>query len=301
MNDPYASRTVGLKATIRDRVDPVVHSNGSHARVKSGLTQEQLDGYARDGFIVLKSLFSQGEVDVFLEEMRLMADDPVLHGRDEIIREPGTGIVRSIFMVHRLSDLFRRLAADGRILDIARQIVGSEAYIHQSRINLKPGFDGKEFYWHSDFETWHVEDGMPRMRAVSCSITLTENNEFNGSLMLIPGSHRHYLACEGQTPENHYKQSLRRQEYGTPTHDQLNFLVDRSCIRSAAGPAGSAVFFDCNTMHGSNSNISPFPRSNIFFVYNSVENRLCDPFSGQKPRPEFIATREGFAPIVPAE
>lgn len=62
-----------------------------------------------------------------------------------------------------------------RLLDIAQFLLDDEVYIHQSRLNYKPGFRGKEFYWHSDFETWHVEDGMPRLRALSISITLTEN------------------------------------------------------------------------------------------------------------------------------
>jgi ectoine hydroxylase len=54
-------------------------------------------------------------------------------------------------------------------------------------------------------------------------------------------------------------------------------------------------------MHGSNSNISPYPRSNLFFVYNSVENTLNSPKGGLTPRPEYIATREDFAPIAPIE
>lgn len=60
-----------------------------------------------------------------------------------------------------------------RLLNVARQILGSEVYIHQFRANMKPGFLGKEFYWHSDFETWHVEDGMPSMRAPMCSWSTT--------------------------------------------------------------------------------------------------------------------------------
>ena len=59
------------------------------------------------------------------------------------------------------------------------------------------------------------------------------------------------------------------------------------------------VFFDCNTMHGSNSNISPFARSNVFFVYNSVENALTRPYCGLKPRPEHIAARASFEAIEP--
>jgi hypothetical protein len=43
----------------------------------------------------------------------------------------------------------------------ARQLLGSDVYVHQSRVNFKPGFNGQDFYWHSDFETWHAEDGMP--------------------------------------------------------------------------------------------------------------------------------------------
>jgi hypothetical protein len=36
------------------------------------------------------------------------------------------------------------------------------------------------------------------------------------------------------------------------------------------------------------------PRSNIFMVYNSVENKVKQPYSGQKPRPEYIATRDSL-------
>jgi ectoine hydroxylase len=195
--------------------------------------------------------------------------------------------------------MFGRLASDARLVNIARQILGDEVYIHQSRLNLKPGFLGKEFYWHSDFETWHVEDGMPRMRAVSCTILLTENNEFNGPLMLIPGSHKHYISCVGETPSDHYKQSLQKQEYGVPDPTSLEFLVERGGIQAPKGPAGSVVLFDCNTMHGSNSNISPYPRSNLFVVYNSLENALGKPRFGLNPRPEYIATREDVRPLMP--
>ena len=113
--------------------------------------------------------------------------------------------------------------------------------------------------------------------------------------MLIPGSHRVYVACVGRTPEDHYKASLKKQEYGVPDPESLRTLVERGGrIDAPVGPPGTAVFFDCNTMHGSNSNITPYPRKNVFFVYNSVENRLQDPFCGLAPRPEYIATRTGM-------
>ena len=66
---------------------------------------------------------------------------------------------------------------------------------------------------------------------------------------------------------------------------------------SATGKAGSVVFFDCNTLHGSNSNTTPYPCSNVFFVYNSIENQLVEPKAGLKPRPEFVAARQGITAL----
>jgi ectoine hydroxylase len=89
------------------------------------------------------------------------------------------------------------LIRDPRILERARQLLGSEV-----------------FYWHSDFETWHAEDGMPAPRAVSMSLALTANFTFNGGLMVMPGSHRTFVPCIGETPADHYKASLKEQEIG---------------------------------------------------------------------------------------
>lgn len=52
------------------------------------------------------------------------------------------------------------------------------------------------------------------------------------------------------------------------------------------------LLFECNTLHGSNANMSPYPRSNMSYVFNSVENRLQRPFAAEQPRPAFLATRE---------
>src|SRR5690606_35110836 len=128
------------------------------------------------------------EVACFQRELDSLRKSEELKKSEQTITEPGSGETRSIFRVHDVSRLFKELAADQRLAGLARYLLDDDVYIHQSRLNYKPGFRGKEFYWHSDFETWHVEDGMPRMRALSMSITLTENYPHNGPLMLIPGS-----------------------------------------------------------------------------------------------------------------
>lgn len=286
--DDYPSR-VYTEPRILKRQDPVVYSAW---RAESPLTQEQSEFYDRNGYLFLENFFEFDELSRYQSEARKLQKEAASSSSDEIIREPGGSEVRSVFAVHRNHPEFQQLSRHPRLLAVVEYLLGSETYIHQSRINYKPGFSGKEFYWHSDFETWHVEDGMPRMRALSCSIALEDNYSFNGPLMLVPGSHKKFISCIGRTPENHFKDSLRKQEYGVPDPDSLTQLVEKGGIDTPVGKAGSVVLFDCNIMHGSNSNITPMPRSNIFMVYNSVENRVGKPFSGQEPRPEYIATRQ---------
>src|SRR5438132_2317298 len=138
---------------------------------------------------------------------------------------------------------------------------------------------------------------MPALRAVSIAVALTPNYVHNGSLLIIPGSHRTFVPTVGTTPEGHYRSSLRNQEIGVPDEASLAALVDAGDgVVVVTGEPGSAVLFDCNAMHGSSNNITPYPRTNLFVVYNSVANALEDPFAAPAPRPEFIASRD-FTPV----
>lgn len=294
--DAYPSR-VGSRPEIVPRLDPIVYGDADDGP----LSTAQLKEFEQNGFLILPGFFSSNIVDGCLEELARLCESSEIRRRPEAIVEPDREELRSLFAIHdpAISAFFNRLAGDPQLVDMAMQILGGDVTVHQSRVNLKPGFAGQEFYWHSDFETWHVEDGMPRMRAVSCSILLTENRPENGPLMLVPQSHRYFIACVGETPDNHYQMSLRRQEYGVPDNNSLQRLIDQGGITSATGPPGTVVLFDCNTMHGSNSNITPLPRTNLFFVYNSASNSLQPPFCGKQPRPEYIAAREHLQNVAP--
>ncbi|MFA7441163.1 MAG: ectoine hydroxylase [Sphingomonadaceae bacterium] len=287
MQDLYPSRQTA-SPELHPRIDPVVHGRWHPG---APLTEAQTEHFDARGYLVLENLFSPAEVAALQAETAQLLADPAALEAETMILEPNSGEVRSIFRIHEQNPLMARLAADSRLAGVARFLLDDEVYIHQSRLNYKPGFRGREFYWHSDFETWHVEDGMPRMRALSMSVLLAENTPHNGPLMLIPGSHRNYLTCVGKTPENHYRSSLRKQEYGVPDAESLTAMVRDFGIAAPLGKPGTVIIFDCNLMHGSNGNITPLPRTNAFMVYNAVSNRLADPFGPPTPRPPFIAAR----------
>lgn len=294
IEDLYPSRC-GSQARLIARRDPVVYAEQARPDL---IDASLLNKYEEQGFLVLEEVFTKQEVAGFVRELERLRQDRAIKASKATITEPYSDDVRSVFKVHELDPVFSKLAEDPRLAGLAQYILNDSVYVHQSRVNYKPGFRGNEFFWHSDFETWHVEDGMPRMRALSLSITLTENFVYNGPLLLIPGSHKTYVVCEGETPLEHYKSSLQKQAHGIPNDVCLNQLVADGGIVTATGKPGSVILFDCNVMHGSNGNITPFPRSNIFFVYNALSNRVVKPFCDRPPRPEHLCSRQCIQSIA---
>lgn len=283
VDDRYVTR-VPYDPTITDRVDPVVWSE---------VNNPELIGYAQAGYAQFDNALSPADVAACLREIDRIEGDESLARDRRIVREKGSSAVRSIFDIRELSPVVSAAVELSGARRHAEEILGSEVYIHQSRLNYKPGFQGGAFYWHSDFETWHAEDGMPAPRAVSASISLTRNELYNGPLMISPGSQRYFVQCAGATPDAFYEESLvsTRPDFGVPTERDITKIVDECGIDVVTGDAGSMTMFDCNVLHASAGNISPTPRANIFVVFNSVDNRLEDPFSGSEPRPSFLAAR----------
>ncbi|MER6792575.1 ectoine hydroxylase [Amycolatopsis mediterranei] len=287
VDDAYPTRITGTPEHL-PRVHPTVWGTEADGPIDAAT----LANHETKGYTVVEDLLSVGEVQTYWQELVRLSSDAELAGDERVITEAKTGEVRSIFDVHEISALIAELVRDPRVLDRARQLLGSEVYVHQSRVNYMPGFKGTGFYWHSDFETWHAEDGMPAPRAVSCSIALTDNHPFNGGLMIMPGSHRTFVQCAGETPEANYKSSLKDQRVGVPSENDITRMAAEHGIDQFTGQAGSALWFDSNIMHGSGNNITPYPRSNIFLVFNSVENALQEPFAAGAPPPAIIAGRD---------
>lgn len=285
-DDMYPTRLATAPVALtQPRRDAVVKGRD----LSGPLSQEQLNEFERNGFLFIPNLISGEELNALCQEMSELMNNDTYRDKEFSVTEPASHEIRSLFAVHKLSKRFEKLAKDERLAGAARQIIGDDPYVHQSRINYKPGFAGKGFNWHSDFETWHAEDGMPHMHAVSASLILTDNHEFNGPLMLIPGSHLEFVPCLGETPEDNHKSSLKAQEVGVPSPEVLTTLVEKHGIKAPKGKAGGLLLFDCNTLHASNANLSPDPRSNVFFVFNRPDNRCVKPFAAPKQRPDFLA------------
>jgi len=276
------------------RQDPVLWSDWTP---DAPISRDDAEHYRTKGYMIRRDIFDADEVQAMIAASTRLRQEGRKIRAEDLVTEPDSDAVRTIFRLDDHSSLFDRVARDERMAGVASFLLGDDVYLHQSRLNYKPGFTGKEFYWHSDFETWHAEDGMPRMRAVSASLLLTDNSSLNGPLMLIPGSQDVFVCTQGKTPDNNHESSLKRQDVGVPSRETLERLAAESGIDHAKGPAGTVIFFDCNTLHGSNGNITPDPRSNAFFVYNALSNAVTDPYAANAPRPDYLAERGAPLPI----
>ncbi|MGB5866786.1 MAG: phytanoyl-CoA dioxygenase family protein [Arcobacteraceae bacterium] len=291
MQDLYPSR--GTEEKIIQRVDKTVYSKKRLG--EQSLNNIQIEHYNENGFVVIPNLFSADEIKTLLDDIQNMASNDELCNKEEFIYESNTKNLRTIFNQHIFSDAFKKISQDARILEKVQQILDGDVYIHHSRINIKPAYVGKSFQWHSDFETWHSEDGLPQCRCLSAWIMLTDNTHYNGPLYLLPGSHKKFVSCKGMTPEDNYKNSLKKQEYGVPSVEAIQELSTHD-IEAALGKAGTLVIHDGNIMHGSPDNISPTSRKNAFFVYNSIYNKPTKPFAATKKRADFLSL-DDYTPV----
>ncbi len=270
------------------------------------ITTEQLKLYEDNGFLLLPERFSQAEVSVMKAELpRVFAENT----SRRIVEKKG-GVVRSVYGTHQWNDVFRRLSKHPRIVEPAMQILNSEVYVYQFKINAKAAFDGDIWDWHQDYIFWQKEDGMPSACVTNAVIFLDEVTEFNGPLFFLSGSHKEGVI---DVPARDKSKSSKIDE--TPPYrnspewisnltanlrysldrETVTRLVDRYGIIAPKGPSGSVLFFDSNLAHGSPNNISPFDRAVVLVSFNSIENV---PALGPNPRPDFLVSRD-FEAIVP--
>ncbi len=286
--DHYPSR-LGEAEKLLPRLDPVVYHDPATGLPYAGpLNNEQIASYERNGFLVLNN-FMPDWVNPLLQEIEPLSH--TLQGSDELVLEPDSRALRTVFDPFGHSKVVQGFFQHPDILGVAEQLLGSKTHMMQSRINIKPAFTGRSFAWHSDFETWHVEDGMPRMRALTAWIMLSDCTEHNGPLYVIPGSHKEFISCAGITGKDNFKTSLRKQTLGVPSAHTMRKVLGKRRIESITGCAGTVVFHECNLLHGSPDNISADPRTVLMGVFNSVENPVTKPFGAKQPRPQYLCQR----------
>jgi len=241
------------------------------------LTDEQIDQFHRDGYLVMPDVFARSEVAALHgEASRILATR-----RPEVVREKDGRTARTAFAAHTYNDAFGRLGRHPRLIEPTMDLLGGPVYIHQFKINAKAAFDGDVWQWHQDYGTWARDDLMPEPRALNVALFLDPVTACNGPLMFIPRSHR-----QGKLDAGH-DVTTTSYPLWTLDHATVARLAEEGGMVAPTGPAGTVLLFDCNLVHASPSNISPWNRTIVYISACHVDNHIR-----QFQRPEWIAHRD---------
>ena len=224
------------------------------------LTEEQLSDYDRDGYIVVRNLFSKDEIDSLGHAAR--SDNEM--DKSSTQRDDGEGnAVRLALWNHPGDGIYGMFARCRKMVDRVEEILKDEAYHYHSKMILKDAKVGGAWAWHQDYGYWY-QNGVLSPNLCSVMIAVDQATTENGCMQVIKGSHKlgrinHILSGDQAGAD------MERVEEAKKRLDLVHVTMDQ----------GDALFFHSNTLHASDANESDHPRWAMICCYNAASN---DPY-----------------------
>jgi ectoine hydroxylase-related dioxygenase (phytanoyl-CoA dioxygenase family) len=213
------------------------------------LTEEQVASFRRDGFLVVRGMYSAEEVGEIGRWTDEVATSPEVAGRDWKYFEPskvdGSRILCRIENFVPFHEGFAGLITRRRMQQAVSELFGEEAVLFKEKINFKlPGGDG--FREHQDVQAGWDDYASLHITAM---VAIDETNEENGSLEMIAGMHDKGVLGEMWAP-----------------------LTDEDTAHAGYVAVhcrpGDAVFFDSYAPHRSGPNRTDKARRVLYITYN---------------------------------
>lgn len=220
------------------------------------LTEEEITLFQKDGFIIIKNMFSAEELKPLQEAIE--KDPTMTNSQTTVTYEQGKSWKVSAWS--ELGETFLGIMPrTARIIDAVELLLEEECYHWHSKIVRKqPGDD--RVAWHMGFSSWY-EFGCLYPRTITCSIAIDRNDINNGCLQVLRGSH-----LMGRIDEVAIGNSVGadpvRMEKAFENHELVYCEME----------PGDALFFHAKTLHGSDANNSNRPRSLIHSAFNARSN-----------------------------
>ena len=227
------------------------------------LTDEQIAGYHRDGYLAVPRLIDAERVaelrrvtDVFVERSRGIARSDAVFDVDP--RHSATApIVRRIKNPADHDALYAWVALESPILDIVTELLGPSIRFHHSKLNLKGGRVGAPVEVHQDAAFYpHSNDDV-----LAVGLLLDDATADNGAMAVLPGSHRGPIYT-------HFDAQGRF--VGGVREDDIARL-DRSRAVVLTLPAGSIHIHHYRLVHWSAPNTSAGDRRLLINAYAAAD------------------------------
>jgi len=220
------------------------------------LTKEQLELFNEKGYLILRDFVSDKQCDAIRDvaQSHLKSQVAPIETESEYNdKDFGTQqTVRRLRQVYDRDELFREWMRDMKIRPILKQVFGETPIItlaHHNSIMTKMPESSTQTSWHQDIRYWNFSDD----RLVSVWLALETENQENGVLEFIPGSHKMQFT----------KDQFDEKEYFLSDYEANQALI--STKESTPLNKGDIVLFHCKLLHRANKNSTAKPK--ISFVY----------------------------------
>ncbi|MFT5445725.1 MAG: phytanoyl-CoA hydroxylase [Gammaproteobacteria bacterium] len=225
------------------------------------LSQEELDRYDRDGYLVIHDAVPPSRLREVVAETERMHNVAYTLTQGTAMLDvdpthtPQKPRVRRIKSQHEHSDFFHAFAAEPLIMDLLDPLMPSGVRLHNSKINMKSAGVGESIEWHQDWAFYpHTNDDV-----LAVGIYLDDCTLENGPMMVIPGSHR------GPVFDHHHDGMF------CGATDPANIEVEIAKAVPLTGPAGTVTIHHARLLHGSAHNRSAHSRRFLLQAYAAAD------------------------------
>jgi phytanoyl-CoA hydroxylase len=224
------------------------------------LTPQQVAGYERDGYLIVRDFLSQPEVDKLY---RIATADEVLRSHAFDLNDQSGKKTKLTLWYNPGDDAFGLLTRSKRMVEAADRLLdGDSAVCHfHSKLMVKEPRVGGAWEWHQDYGYWYKNEFLFPDQLLSVMVAITMANKANGCLQVIGGSHKlgrieHGFAGEQVGAAQHY----------------VDLALQTMPLVYVELQPGDALFFHPNLLHRSAANLSDTARWSLISCYNRLTN-----------------------------
>ncbi|MAP90418.1 hypothetical protein CMK15_02570 [Candidatus Poribacteria bacterium] len=220
------------------------------------LTSAQITQYQTEGFLIFPRFLSAKKLGKYLPILEHIVDEgrtltePKPHWSLEVTedRQPVAGQVHKVQGVCVVEPRLLDLAREEPLLGSITSLLGRNLDVFGTKFFPKLPPSGTSVGWHQD----NYYFGTNQEKIVSCAIYMQDTDRANGCLRVIPKSHQ--------------SQNIRQHQPMTNGQSQ-HTKVDETKSIDVEVPAGTAIIFSPNLLHGTYKNCSPRSRYSVIWHY----------------------------------
>ena len=215
------------------------------------LTEEQAALFRREGWCVVEDFLDARQVAALSAEVERFRRDGLVRN----VRTAGDGQTPSheqanlqLIPLFDKSPLLRALPFSEGVVDAVSRLIGDPYLLHLDQMFLKPGRTGTGTNWHQDNAYFKIDEPL---KGTAMWLAVHDATAANGTLRLIPGSHRTAYPHERDPDSDHHIRCW------PPETEAITVEV----------PAGGAVFFCYGVAHATGDNRTDSDRAGLAFHF----------------------------------